>query len=173
MREQVTQKAWSIAQPIIENEGLELVDVEYLREGSRWVLRFYIDKPDQSPFLPTLDGEQGKWHSGVGLEDCQRASHAVEMAIDVADLIPHEYSLEVSSPGIERSLTRPEHFSKFVGRKVKIKTFSPLFDPPRKNFKGILISYSGDVAEVEVEGGGRFSISRKEIAKARLQAEWD
>lgn len=162
MKEQIAEKTWQIAEPILRNEGLELVDVEYVREGGRWVLRLFIDKPGTAPGQP-----------GVGIDDCQRASQAIETALDVEDIIPHEYALEVSSPGIERPLTRPEHFRRFVGEKVKIKTFGPLFDPPRKNFAGELISFADDTVEVEVEGAGRFSIPRKEIAKAHLQAEWE
>ncbi|MBI5543292.1 MAG: ribosome maturation factor RimP, partial [Deltaproteobacteria bacterium] len=80
MKQQATEKAWEISEPILRNEGLELVDVEYVREGGRWVLRLYIDKPGGS--------EKGK---GVDLEDCARATHAVEMALEVADVVPHEY----------------------------------------------------------------------------------
>jgi len=160
--EQVVEKAWKIAEPILRLEGLELVNVEYGREGGRWTLRLVIDKPDSGP------------GDAVGIEDCQRASHAVETALEVADLVvTHEYALEVSSPGIERPLTRPAHFERFVGQKVKIKTFGPLFEPPRKSFSGTLVSFLEDVAEVEVEGAGRFKIARKDIAKAHLQAPWD
>ena len=161
-KSQVAQKAWEIAESILHNEGLELVEVDYLREGGRWVLRLFIDKPGSA--------EKGK---GVDLEDCQRASHAVETALEVADLVPQEYALEVSSPGIERPLTRPEHFARFLGRTVHVKTFGPLFDPPRKAFTGKLVGFSDDAAELEVEGAGRFRIARKEIAKANLVAEWD
>jgi ribosome maturation factor RimP len=161
VKEQVVEKAWKIAEPILANEGLELVDVEYGREGGRWALRLVVDKPGSGP------------GNAVGIDDCQRASHAVETALEVADLIEHEYALEVSSPGIERPLTRPEHFQRFVGQKVKIKTFGPLFDPPRKNFSGTLVAFQDDAAEVEVEGAGRFRIARKEIAKAHLKAPWD
>ena len=162
MAHQVVEKTWEISEAILKNEGLELVDVEYLREGGRWVLRLYIDKPGSD--------EKGK---GVDLEDCQRASHAVETALEVAEVVPHEYSLEVSSPGIERPLTRPEHFARYLGRKVHVKTFGPLFDPPRKSFSGKLVSFADDALEVEVEGAGLFTIHRKDIAKANLVAEWD
>ena len=162
MKHQVNEKAWEIAEPILKNEGLELVHVDYLREGDRWVLRMYIDKPGSD--------DKGK---GVDLEDCQRASHAVETALDVSDVVPHEYSLEVSSPGIERPQTRPEHFLRYVGRKVQVKTFAPLFDPPRKSFSGKLVAFADDMVEVEVEGAGNFKIARKDIAKANLAAEWE
>ncbi len=159
-KEQIAQQARELAEPILRNEGLELIDAEYLREGGRWVLRLTIDK---------LGAPEGEY---VGIDDCQRATRAVETALDVADLVEHEYSLEVSSPGIERPLTRPEHFQRFLGKKVQIKTFAPLFEPPRKNFSGTLVGFADDAAEVEVEGAGRFKIPRKEMAKAHLQADW-
>lgn len=162
MANQVTEKAWEISEPILANEGLELVDVEYLREGGKWVLRLYIDKPGSD--------EKGK---GVDLEDCQRATKAVETALDVADLVPQEYALEVSSPGIERPLTRPPHYQRFMGRVINVKTFGPMFDPPRKSFKGKLVAFADDAVHVEVEGAGLFKIPRKDIAKAHLVAEWD
>jgi ribosome maturation factor RimP len=161
VKEQVTEKTRQIAEPVLANEGLELVDVVYGREGDRWVLRLIIDKPGSSP------------GHGVDLEDCQRASRSVETALEVADVVPHTYSLEVSSPGIERPLTRPEHFQRFLGHKVQIKTFGPLFDPPRKNFSGTLVGFVDDAAQVEVEGAGCFTIPRKDVAKAHLKAEWD
>lgn len=161
VKEPVTDKTRQIAEPILENEGLELLDVEYGREGGRWVLRLFIDKPGSQP------GE------GVGIDDCQRASHAVETAIEVADIVPHEYALEVSSPGINRPLTKPEHFRRYLGQKVRIKTYGPMFEPPRKSFPGVLVGFEDEVAEVEVEGAGRFKIPRKDIAKANLQAEWE
>ncbi|HEY3449139.1 MAG TPA: ribosome maturation factor RimP [Myxococcales bacterium] len=162
MTHQVAEKAWEIAEPILRNEGLELIDVDYLREGGRWVLRLFIDKPGSD--------EKGK---GVDLEDCQKATHAVETAIEVSDVVPHEYTLEVSSPGIERPLTRPEHFQRFMGKRIQVRTFGPLFDPPRKSFTGKLVAFADDAVQVEVEGAGLFKIERKEIAKANLVAEWD
>ncbi len=163
MKDQVAPRAFAVAEPILRNEGLELVDVDYCREGGRWVLRLVIDKLDSGP------------GNRVGIDDCQRASHAVETALDVAELIAHEYALEVSSPGAERPLTRPEHFERFVGQKVKVKTFGPLFDPPRKSFAGVLTAYSkeSDLVEIDVEGARSFQIPRKEIAKAHLDVVWD
>ncbi|MFN7135579.1 MAG: ribosome maturation factor RimP, partial [Myxococcales bacterium] len=71
----------------------------------------------------------------------------------------------------DRPLTRPEHFKRFIGSKVKIKTYGPIGDPPRKNFSGTLVGFADDAAEVEVEGAGRFRIPRKEMAKANLHVE--
>ncbi len=152
---EVEQRAREIAEPILAGEGLELVDVEFVREHG-WILRLYIDRPGGP---------------GVGLDDCAKASHAVETALDVADLIDHPYSLEVSSPGLNRPLRKPEHFQKAQGKKVKVKTYAPIGEPPRKNFSGMLTAVETDAVTVDVEGAGAFRIPMREIAKAHLEYE--
>lgn len=154
-KQTVEAKARSLAEPILQGEGLELVDVEFVREPGGWILRMFIDK-------------QG----GVGLEDCVQATHAVETAIDVEDIVPHEYSLEVSSPGLNRPLKKPEHYQRVIGKTVKVKTFGPIGDPPRKNFTGVLQSVQDTGITVEVEGAGSFQIAFKDIAKANLEFEF-
>ena len=143
----VAEQVWEIAAPILENEGLEIVDVEFVREGRRHVLRVYIDKLGGS-----VPG------NGVGIDDCERASNAIDPAIEVKDLIQGEYVLEVSSPGIERALTRPVHFQRAVGQRIHVKLFRPLFDPPRKALTGILKNFEEDRLQVDVEGAGTFSV---------------
>lgn len=154
-KQTVEAKARTIAEPILSGEGLELVDVEFVHEREGWVLRLVIDK-------------QG----GVGLDDCAQASHAVETALDVEDVVPHEYHLEVSSPGLNRPLKKPEHFRRVAGQKVKVKTFGPIGEPPRKHFSGILKDVGADGVVVEVEGAGAFQIPFKDIAKANLEFEF-
>ena len=148
----VEERTWAVAGPIVAAEGLELIEVEYARERDGWVLRLFIDK-----------------EGGIGLEHCQIASKAVETALDVEDFIPQEYHLEVSSPGLDRPLKKPQHFAKVVGQKVKVKTFGPLFTPPRKQFTGTLSAVTPEAVTVEVEGAGRFDIPFKDIAKANLE----
>ncbi len=155
VKEQVISRTREVAEPILAREGYELVDVHWGSEAGGWVLRLVIDRPGAS----------------VGIDDCQRASEAVETAIDVADYIDHSYSLEVSSPGTNRPLTRPEHFERYVGHKVRIRTIESLFDPPRKNFLGELVAFQAEEAEVEVDGAGRFRIPFTKIAKANLEAD--
>jgi ribosome maturation factor RimP len=149
----IEERTWEIAGPIIAAEGLELIEVEYVREREGWVLRLYIDKPS----------------AGVGLEDCSKASHAVETALDVEDLISQEYSLQVSSPGLSRPLRKPHHFERVLGQKVKVKTYGPLFEPPRKNFTGELSQVTPENVTIVVEGAGPFTIAFKDIAKANLE----
>lgn len=154
-KQEIVEKTWALAEPLAAAEGLELVDVEWVNEGG-WILRLYIDKPG----------------GGVGLEECQSISRAAETALDVEDFIPQHYSLEVSSPGVNRPLTRPVHFQKAVGQKVKIKTYGPLGDPPRKNFSGTLAGFENDAAQVDVEGAGRFAVPLKDIAKAHIEYDF-
>lgn len=152
-RQKVEEKAQQICEPLIAAEGLELVDLEFVREHGGWVLRLFIDKPG----------------GAIGVDECAQASHAVDRALDVEEAIGHEYTLEVSSPGLNRPLKKPTHFESAKGKMVRIKTFAPLFEPPRKNFLGTLSDVTGEAVTVEVEGAGPFTISLKDIARANLE----
>lgn len=156
IKQTVEAKAQQVLEPIVAGEGLELLDVEYVREKEGWVLRLFIDKPG------------GK----VGLDECTQVSRAVDPVLDVEDIVPQEYSLEVSSPGVNRPLKKLRHFEQVKGQKVKVKTFGPLGEPPRKNFSGTLTEVASDVITVDVEGGGVFRIPFKDIAKAHLEYEF-
>ncbi len=150
--QKVEERVQEICEPLIAAEGLELLDLEFVREHG-WILRLFIDKPGGT----------------VGVEECAIASRAVDKALDVEDVIPHEYSLEVSSPGLNRPLKKLAHFESVKGKQVRIKTFGPLFTPPRKNFLGTLSQVSSDAVTVEVEGAGAFTINLKDIARANLE----
>lgn len=135
---------------------MELVDVEYLREGGRWVLRLFIDKP-----------------GGVSLEDCQTISRQVERVLDVEDPIETAYSLEVSSPGVARPLKKRDDFRRFAEREVEIRTFGPVGEPPRRNFKGRLLGIDEeDIIRVEI-GGEVFELPWDQVAKAKLAVDFD
>jgi ribosome maturation factor RimP len=152
----IEARAKDLAEPLIAEQGLELLDVEYLREHDRWVLRLIVDKAG----------------AAVGLEDCAAVSRLVESALDAEDLVEQEYHLEVSSPGLDRPLKKPDHFRRAQGKKVKVKTFGPLGEPPRRNFSGLLKGVAEDAVTIEVEGAGAFRIPFKEIAKANLEFEF-
>jgi ribosome maturation factor RimP len=154
-RNAVEARARELAAPLVAGEGAELVEVEFLREREGWVLRLFIDKP-----------------GGVGLEDCEKASRAVETVLEVEDVIPNEYRLEVSSPGLDRPLTKREHFERVQGERVKVKTFGPVGEPPRKNFTGRLKAVEPEAVQIEVDGAGEFRIPFKDIAKANLEFSW-
>ena len=100
------KKVLEIAEPIILEKGLELADLEFVKEGPNWYLRIYIDK-------------QG----GVTIEDCETISRILEKKLDEKDPIEQAYILEVSSPGIDRPLKKPEHFQKYIGEIIDIKLY--------------------------------------------------
>jgi len=158
-RQDVVSRAEALVEPLVRAEGFELVELEYVREPGGWVLRLFIDRPGRDPM-----SKEG----GVGLDECAAVSHAVETALEVEDLVPHGYSLEVSSPGLNRPLRRPEHFAKVVGQRVKVKTYGPLGQPPRKSFTGTLEGVGASDITVQIEGGGAFHIPFRDIAKANL-----
>lgn len=133
---------------------MELVDLEYVREPQGWVLRLFVDRP-----------------GGIGVDDLTSLSHAIGPLLDVENVVPHAYHLEVSSPGLNRPLKKPDHFRRAQGKKIRVKTYGPLGDPPRKNFLGVLSAVSADGVVVEVEGAGPFEISFAAIAKANLEFE--
>jgi len=153
-KQTVEARTAEIADPLIAGLGMELVDVEFLHERDSWILRLFIDKP-----------------GGVGLEDCEAVSRAVETPLEVEDVVEHTYHLEVSSPGLERPLKKPEHFRRAEGRVVRVKTFAPLGAPPRRNFRGVLTAVVDDGVTVDVEGAGSFQIPFRDIAKANLDFE--
>ncbi|HZH15774.1 MAG TPA: ribosome maturation factor RimP [Archangium sp.] len=156
IKQTVEARAQEVLEPIVAGEGLELLEVEFLREREGWILRLFIDKPG----------------GRVGLDECSQVSRAVDTVLDVEDIVPHEYNLEVSSPGVNRPLKKPVHFERVKGQKIKVKTFGPLGEPPRKNFTGTLTEVAADAIAVDVEGAGSFRISFKDIAKANLEFEF-
>ncbi len=119
-------------QPAVENEGCELVYVQYLAEGSGSLLRVYIDK-----------------EGGVDLGDCQKVSRQIGILLDVEDLIPHRYTLEVSSPGLERPLFQASDYERYAGREIRLTTKAKMGD--RRKFKGLLKSIAGETIELEFE----------------------
>lgn len=156
IKQTVEARAQEVLEPIVAGEGLELLEVEFVREREGWILRLFIDKPG----------------GRVGLDECSQVSRAVDTVLDVEDIVPHEYNLEVSSPGVNRPLKKPVHYERVKGQKVKVKTFGPIGEPPRKNFTGTLTEVAADAISVDVEGAGSFRISFKDIAKANLEFEF-
>ncbi|MET0405695.1 MAG: ribosome maturation factor RimP [Cystobacter sp.] len=156
IKQTVEARAHEVLEPIVAGEGLELLEVEFIREHEGWVLRLFIDKPG----------------GRVGLDECSQVSRAVDTVLDVEDMVPHEYNLEVSSPGVNRPLKKPAHYERVKGQRVKVKTFGPIGEPPRKNFTGMLTEVAADAIQVDVEGAGNFRIPFKDIAKANLEFEF-
>lgn len=145
----VQKKLREIAEPVLASLGYELVDVEYATGGGAAVARFFIDK-----------------EGGVDVEDCARASRELDPVLDVEDVISSSYSLEVSSPGVNRPIRRKEDFEKFAGERVKIRTYAKLED--RKIFVGELLGVEDDEVLVDIDGAPR-RVPLDAIAKANLQ----
>ena len=139
----------AIAEPIAQRLGLEIWDIRFLKEGTGWFLRIFIDK----------DG-------GVGIDDCVEMSRALNDPLDEADLIEQAYCLEVSSPGVERELVRSEHFQKYLGAPVKLKTIRPV--DGKREFSGVLEDYDNGLATVRLEDGSGLTLSKKETAWIKL-----
>jgi len=140
--------------PILESMGLSLWEVEFQRQGPRWLLRVSIDR------------EAG----GVTLNDCETVSRDLSAVLDVEDIIPHPYTLEVSSPGLDRTLTKPEHFFRFSGSLVKIKTYQPVNG--QKVFRGKLLGMSDAAVKIELDSESVLEISLSNIAKASLEVDF-
>ena len=146
--QKVIKQTWSLAEPLCESEGLELIQVEYQRESAGRILRLYVDKP-----------------GGIGIDDCIAVSRQLGDILDVnlEDVGP--YSLEVTSPGSERPLAKKQDFDKFKGKRAKIKTYQPLNG--RQNFNGVLLGISGDKVSLQIDEQ-IITVSYEDISKARL-----
>ncbi|WP_449241504.1 ribosome maturation factor RimP [Desulfoscipio gibsoniae] len=141
-----------IINPKLVELGLDLVDVKYTREGGRWFLRVFIDKP-----------------AGVGLEDCQLVSGSIDPLLDEHDPIPHAYTLEVSSPGLNRPLNKPADFIRFTGENIKLTTFAPV--EGRRKFKGKIIAAENCSITLDVDGTS-VVLPLNQVASARLSPEF-
>ncbi len=150
--------------PVCTAQGVDLVDVRHQREPEGTVLRVLIEPPGAESIPPGTPG-------GVTLDDCRRVSRALSEVLDADEsLIPGEYRLEVSSPGIERPLVKPLDYERYTGREVKLSVKTP--QNGRKNFSGILAGVRGAHSEAEVllrdEKGDELALPFAEIAKAHL-----
>lgn len=151
-REDYEHRAEALLQPIVEQFGFELVDVEYVKEGGTWYLRGYVDKP-----------------GGITINDCEAVSRQFSDRMDEEDFIPDSYVMEISSPGLDRPLKKPKDFERSIGKEVEIRTYRPV--DHCKEFVGTLISYDNDTITVETEGQNR-AFDRKDIALVRLYIEF-
>ncbi len=140
---------WEIAQPSGEELGLVIWDIRFVKVGTDWFLRIFIDK----------DG-------GVGITDCENMSRAIDKPLDEADPIEQSYCLEVSSPGLERELTRESHFEVCKGEKIKVKMIRAI-DGVRE-FSGILESSEGMSIVLRLEDGSAMNIEKKETSYIKL-----
>ncbi len=138
-----------LVEPIVEKMGLTLWDVRFVKEGALWYLRIFIDRD-----------------SGVTIEDCENVTRAVDQPLDELDPIEQNYILEVSSPGIERELIKPEHFDAFLGADVMIRLIRP-DENGEKEFRGTLIAHDKDTVTITEDGDQRV-INKKDTVYIKL-----
>lgn len=151
-RKKVEEIVQEFAIPILDQLEYELVDVEYVKEGNNWYLRIYIDKP-----------------GGVTIDDCQQASEQISDKLDEVDPIPHNYFLEVSSPGLDRPLKKEKDFEKYKGYKVDIKLYKPINGT--KNLTGELVGLENGNILIKIDGDV-ISFRKAEVALVRLAVEF-
>ena len=150
----IADTAWEIAQPLADEFGYIIWDVEYIREGADMILRYTID----------TDAE-----GGITIDDCEKMHRAVDPLLDEADPIEGAYMLSVSSPGVERTLTRPFHFERMAGSEVELKFYTAI--DGSKSARGVLVGLDGDEIVVTV-GGEEKRFSRKAVAKCMTVFAW-
>lgn len=139
------ERVYSLIRKTVEEQGVSLWDVRFVKEGASWYLRIYIDKPD-----------------GITIDDCTNVSHAVDPIIDSADPIDVSYYLEVCSPGIERELTRPEHYAAMLGKKISVRLYKA--KDGTKELTGLL--KSSDKDGIVLDCGEDTALTYKEISKS-------
>ena len=147
-KETYEAKATAMLEPICAANGVEIYDVEYVSEAGEWYLRAYIDK-----------------EGGVTINDCEAVSRAFSDALDADDFIEDAYYLEVSSPGLGRTLKKDSHLEKSIGMEVELKTYKPI--DKVKEFSGILKGFNDKEITVEIDGEDR-SFNRQDIALIKL-----
>ncbi|MBW7454215.1 ribosome maturation factor RimP [Paenibacillus sepulcri] len=137
-----------MVQPFFDEHGFELVDVEYVKEGSNWFLRIFVDK-----------------EGNIDIDECGRISEFISEKLDESDPITEAYFLEVSSPGAERPLKKPQDVSKAIGKHVFVTTYEPVSGA--KEFEGTLLSFDGEEVVIDM-GKKKYTIPYAKVASARL-----
>ncbi|MDD6207839.1 MAG: ribosome maturation factor RimP [Clostridiales bacterium] len=156
-REDYEARTEELILPILTEHAFELVDVEYVREGSNYFLRAYIDKP-----------------GGITIDDCELVSRALSDRLDAEDFIPDSYILEVSSPGLGRPLKKEKDLQRSIGEEVEVKLYKGI--PSQvgkktvavKEWTGILAAYDEENLELELEDGETLKLDRSNVALIRL-----
>ncbi len=152
MANQTEKLVLEISEPVAQKQGVYVVDISYKKEKDGWFLRLFIDK-----------------EGGVGIDDCEAFSRAVEAELDRTDPIEGNYCLEVSSPGVERRLVKDREFAYYVGRKVDVKLYEPINE--KKEFCGILTGYKDKTVTVSTEDGN-IEFEKQQAVYVKLHFEW-
>ena len=148
-RESYEEKAAALLEPIVQEQGFELVDVEYVKEGGTWYLRAYIDK-----------------EGGITIDDCELVSRAFSDVLDREDFIEDSYIMEVSSPGLGRPLKKEKDYERSMGKELETRTYRAVGG--QKEFYGILTAYDSNSVTVKEENGEEKTFRKNEIALIRL-----
>ncbi|WP_313132308.1 ribosome maturation factor RimP [Anaerocolumna sp.] len=148
-KEEYEQKTEQLLEPIIQKYNFELVDVEYVKEGSNWYLRAFIDK-----------------EGGITVDDCEAVSRQLSDLLDEKDFIPDAYILEVSSPGLGRQLKKEKDFARSLDKEVEIKLYKAI--DKQKEYVGFLIDYDNEKFTIELEDESTIDIPRSNVALIRL-----
>lgn len=151
-RETYEQKTEAILQPIVDANGFELVDVEYVKEGGTWYLRAYIDKP-----------------GGITIDDCEYVSRAMSEKLDAEDYIEDAYIFEVSSPGLTRPFKKEKDFTRNIGKEIEVKLYR--MRDKKKEFVGTLLSQDATSFVIETETGEE-TFDKADCALVRLYIEF-
>ncbi len=161
MDNSVAERVWALAEPLAQQEGLEIVDTEFRREGRGRVLRIYIDRQG---------GTSPEGHTaGVTLDELGRFSRELGDLLDVNNAVPGSYTLEASSPGIDRRLRVPAHFARYVGKRVRVRTAEPI--DGRRVFAGVLAEVSEDGVLLSALPGEQF-VRFVDIAQANYEHDF-
>jgi ribosome maturation factor RimP len=158
MRPVDLEKLGEVVRSVAEGQAYELVDLEWKHEAGHWVLRVYIDR------------REGAYDPRVSLDDCANVSRELSAVLDVADVIPVGYTLEVSSPGLDRPLKREADFRRFVGQRARIRTRHAVGEN-RRNFAGRLVGVQAGKVSIDV-GDRTYELSVEDVEKANLVYEF-
>ncbi len=151
-RDNYESRAEQLLQPIVTENAFELVDVEYVKEGSNWYLRAYIDKP-----------------GGITIDDCELVSRAFSEQLDKEDFIEDSYIMEVSSPGLLRPLKKDKDFARYMEKAIELKTYKMI--DKSKDFEGILKAYDKESITIETDSGEK-KFARADLALVRPHIEF-
>lgn len=146
--QKIEDKVFDLINDPIQSLNLSIYDIEYVKEGSNWYLRIYIDK----------DGM-------IDINDCENVSRLIDPMLDEADIIKSAYCLEVSSPGIERTLRKPEHFERYIDSEVEVSLFKPY--EKQKVLIGVLKAGDNDKVTISIDNS-EITLNRKDISKVKL-----
>ena len=152
-RSEYERRTEELLLPILQENGFELVDVEYVKEGSSWYLRAYIDKP-----------------GGINVDDCEVVSRALEAKLDEENYITQSYTLEVSSPGLGRPLKKEKDYVRNEGREIDLRFYKSF--EHEKELRGVLTSWTKDSVTIQTEDGRELEFQKKELALVREAFDW-